>query len=192
MSRTIYSRICVVCLCVLGGVSTAAGAPLLAGYVSFDDTGLGFPTFSIVNLTGDPACDASTGFLCDPGAFENGVLKVVRNGALLTFNLADPLEPQTSTNIEDGAWDFDGFESAQFQALLVPRSGPNTDGTPVVGRLLPALGQPGLAVGDLALIEVRTEIPEPGTGWLVLGSAIAGAFIRRRWKRRGVRAAPRF
>jgi hypothetical protein len=172
-------------------VSTAAGAPLLAGYVAFDDTGLGFPTFSIVNLTGDPACDDSTGFVCDPGAFDNGVLRVVRNGTALTFNLPGPLEPQQSTNIEDSGWDFEGFESAQFQAILVPRSGPNANATPVIARLLPTAGQPGLMSGDLALIEVGTEIPEPATGWLVLGAAITGAYFRIRRKRLGESAVPR-
>lgn len=181
MLRSVNLRAVTLCVCGLLFGGLADGAPLLAGYVGFDDTGLGYPAFSIVNLTGDPLCDATTGFVCDAGAFENGELRVRRNGVVTTFILPGPIGAQDQAIVEDNNWDFSGFESAQFIALLVPGPGGSANGAPVSAQILPAVGQPGLTPGDFALIEVRSEIPEPGSAWMLLGGVLALTVIRR-WR----------
>jgi hypothetical protein len=185
ITRALISGLFIVCAATLSNAE-----PLSVGYLAFDDTGLGYPSFSIVNLTGDIACDPSTGFLCDPGAFEDGLLRITRNGMVETFLLAGPLEPQDSTSVEDSSWPLQNFESARFSALLVPRSGAAFTAYEIFATLIQAAGQSGLQIGDLALIRPKAEIPEPGTAWLVLSASIAFALGRKHWLSRRSRETP--
>jgi hypothetical protein len=181
---------------LLAPVVTAHADPINLGFISFDELlppegdSPGTNTFSIANLTGDPA---SGGFGL-PGdfpvfssiLFANSILSVVQNGSTTDFLLgdigpgffqSDALQFLTSAQIS----------SATFMAQIGPLVFTLADGTTwasnsgsVMAALLPSNGSFLSAGLDLALLTVDadrettppTSVPEPQV-WLLIGGGIA-------------------